>query len=483
MYNLRIISMQNAIQTAGCQPGSDRVKMFTQIQAITSTAIFPIASTDWQQVHANFAEAERNWLRHNRFQGKPGQNCLLPDARGNIGKVLTVYDASEGTRWALASLPDLLPEGNYHLECDWNPQERADAAVGWGLGCYKFNAFRQTETRPSPVLYTGIDTGRSEAFISAITLVRDLVNQPANHMMPQQLAAATERLADEYAATFQQLVGDDLLQHNYPAIHAVGRTSHHAPRLLELEWGNPDHPTLTLVGKGVCFDTGGLDIKPSQFMRLMKKDMGGAAHVLGLAKLIMHLQLPVRLRVLIPAVDNAIGGDAFRPGDILATRAGKQVEVDNTDAEGRLILCDALCVAAEQQPGLIVDFATLTGAARVALGTEVPVFFSNNKFLKEKLQVASEEIQELIWNLPLHKPYFEQLKSQCADFTNSGGSYGGAITAALFLNEFVPENIPWAHFDVMAWNTRSRPGRPVGGEAMGLFAVYAYFETVYLNHT
>jgi leucyl aminopeptidase len=234
-----------------------------------------------------------------------------------------------------------------------------------------------------------------------------------------------------------------------------------------------------LVGKGVCFDTGGLDIKPSQYMRLMKKDMGGAAHVLGLAKLVMQLQLPIHLRVLIPAVDNAIGGDAFRPGDILATRAGKHVEVDNTDAEGRLVLCDALADAVEQKPQLILDFATLTGAARVALGTEIPVFFSNSLELTHALQVASAKSGELIWNLPLHKPYFEQLKSNFADFTNSGGSYGGAITAALFLNEFVPKAIAWGHFDVMAWNTRERAGRPVGGEAMGLFAVYAYLDTVY----
>jgi leucyl aminopeptidase len=309
-----------------------------------------------------------------------------------------------------------------------------------------------------------------------VALVRDLENQPANHMMPQHLAVAAEQLARTFEADFSEIVGEALLEQNYPAIHAVGRASAHAPRLLKLQWGKPEHPAVTLVGKGVCFDTGGLDIKPSQYMRLMKKDMGGAAHVLGLARLIMQLQLPVHLRVLIPAVDNAIGGDAFRPGDILATRAGKSVEVDNTDAEGRLVLCDALADAVSHKPDLLLDFATLTGAARVALGTEIPVFFSNNQALTAKLQAVSAEAEELIWNLPLHRPYFEQLKSGCADLTNSGGSYGGAITAALFLNEFVPESIPWAHFDVMAWNTRERAGRPVGGEAMGLFAVYHYLE-------
>lgn len=456
--------------------------MFTQAKAITSTAIFPIASKEWENWQVSLTENERNWLRLNNFKGKSGQTCLLPDAHGGLGKVLSIYDASEGTRWALAGLSDTLPAGGYHLECDWNINERTEAAIGWGLGCYKFNAFRQADNKTLPSLYAGVSLVRAEAFIQAVTLVRDLVNQPANHMMPQHLAAAAERLANEYSASFTQLIGEELLENNnFPAVHAVGRASAHAPRLLEINWGQESHPLLTLVGKGVCFDTGGLDIKPSQYMRLMKKDMGGAAHVLGLAKLIMQLQLPVRLRVLIPAVDNAIAGDAFRPGDILATRAGKQVEVDNTDAEGRLILCDALAAAAEQSPDLIVDFATLTGAARVALGTEIPVFFSNSKTLTEQLQSAAEASEELIWNLPLHKPYFEQLKSQFADFTNSGGSYGGAITAALFLNEFVPENIPWAHFDVMAWNNRARTGRPVGGEAMGLMAVYRYFESAYLK--
>ncbi|MBU0654624.1 MAG: leucyl aminopeptidase family protein [Gammaproteobacteria bacterium] len=453
--------------------------MFTHAKAITSTAIYPLTNQGWENFRASLTEAERNWLRLNQFKGKAGQSCLLPDAHGGLSKVLVVYDASEGTRWALAGLADTLPAGGYHLECGWNAEERSEAAIGWGLGCYKFNAFRQAENKTPPSLYAGVNTARAEAFIQAVALVRDLVNQPANHMMPQHLAAAAERLANEHSAAFSQLVGDELLQHHYPAVHAVGRASAHAPRMLEINWGESAHPLLTLVGKGVCFDTGGLDIKPSQYMRLMKKDMGGAAHVLGLAKLIMQLQLPVRLRVLIPAVDNAIAGDAFRPGDILATRAGKQVEVDNTDAEGRLILCDALAAAAEQQPDLIVDFATLTGAARVALGTEIPVFFSNNRGVTANLQSVAETSHELIWNLPLHKPYFEQLKSQFADFTNSGGSYGGAITAALFLNEFVPESIPWAHFDVMAWNNRSRPGRPIGGEAMGLFAVYRYFESIY----
>ena len=453
--------------------------MFTQEKPADSVALHPLTPQTWRVLADALSAAEYQWATLHDFSAKAGQLCLLPDGQGGISKVLVGYDAAEGVRWAVAALPNKLPRGHYHLVCDWSEAETLQASIGWGLGYYRFEQYTKADNKARPVLYVGKDHERAQAFVRAITLVRDLINQPANHMMPQHLAAVTAQLAKTFGADFSEIIGDALLEQNYPAIHAVGRASAHAPRLLRLRWGNPEHPAVTLVGKGVCFDTGGLDIKPSPFMRLMKKDMGGAAHVLGLAQLIMQLQLPVHLRVLIPAVDNAIGGDAFRPGDILATRAGKSVEVDNTDAEGRLVLCDALADAATHKPDLLLDFATLTGAARVALGTEIPVFFSNNKALVTKFQENSEASEELIWNLPLHKAYFEQLKSHCADFTNSGGSYGGAITAALFLNEFVPETIPWVHFDVMAWNNRKRAGRPQGGEAMGLFAVYHYLDTVY----
>lgn len=453
--------------------------MFTQEKPANSIAIHPLTKAGWEALEPSLPELERQWAKLHDFSAKVGQVCWLPDTRGGISKVLAGYDEADSMRWAIAGLPGKLPGGSYHLECAWAESDRLLAGIGWGLGSYRFEQYlRLDNNKPKPVLYLP-EPDKAQAYIQAVTLVRDLVNQPANHMMPEHLSAAAEQLALAFGADFSEIVGDDLLTENYPAIHAVGRGSAHEPRLLKLRWGNPMHPSVTLVGKGVCFDTGGLDIKPSQYMRLMKKDMGGAAHVLGLARLVMQLKLPVHLRVLIPAVDNAIGGDAFRPGDILATRAGKQVEVDNTDAEGRLVLCDALSEAATQKPQLLLDFATLTGAARVALGTEIPVFFSNNSELATQLQAASEAAGELIWNLPLHQPYFEQLKSHCADFTNSGGSYGGAITAALFLNEFVPKGVAWAHFDIMAWNVRERAGRPVGGEAMGLFAVYAYLESVY----
>lgn len=453
--------------------------MFTQSKSEKSVGIFPLTAQMWESVQQALPAVARQWAQLNNFEGKAGQVCLLPDECGGVARVLAGYDATEPMLWAIAGLPDKLPEGHYHLQGEWEKAVRTEMAIGWGLGCYQFNQFRSSPTKPLPCLFADADEARVDAFVQSITLVRDLINLPASHMMPEQLSAAARELAERFGATFHEIVGDELLAENYPAIHAVGRASVHPPRLLELQWGNPEQPGIVLVGKGVCFDTGGLDLKPSQYMRLMQKDMGGAAHVLGLAQLVMQLQLPVHLRVLIPAVDNAVSGDAFRPGDILSTRAGKYIEVDNTDAEGRLILCDALSAALEQQPELLLDFATLTGAARVALGTEIPVFFCNDKSLTAGLQNAAEVSGELIWNLPLHKPYFAQLKSNFAHMLNSGGSYGGAITAALFLNEFVPERLPWAHFDMMAWNTRARAGRPVGGEAMGLFAVFRYLETVY----
>ena len=455
--------------------------MFSLDQAPGSIALYPLTTQTWETLKAQLSDYEQQWVNVNDFSAKSGQLCLIPDSQGHLGKVLAGYDPAEGQMWAIAGLARKLPTGHYHLVSTWSEAAVTQAAIGWGLGCYQFTEFTAAEAKPNPTLYVPHELTRIEAFVSAIQLVRDLINRPANHMMPEQLAEATRQLANEYHASFKQIVGEALIEQNYPMIYAVGQASDYAPRLLELVWGEASQPAITLVGKGVCFDTGGLDIKSAFYMRQMKKDMGGAAHVLGLAKLIMHLKLPVYLRVLIPAVDNAISGNAFRPGDIVATRAGKRVEIDNTDAEGRLILGDALIAAAEQKPAVLIDFATLTGAARTALGTEIPVFFTNNPTLTQQLQQSSVVSEELIWQLPLHKPYFHNLKSKVADFANSGGSYGGAIIAALYLNEFVPDTIPWAHFDIMAWNNRERPGRPIGGEAMGLLAVFAYLEDYFLS--
>ena len=455
--------------------------MFSQEKQPDSIVLYPLTSQTWEGCLSTLSAFEVQWLKQNDFSAKAGQICTIPDSQGNIGKVMAGYDPTDGVMWALGALPRKLPVGHYHLVSDWSDEETVIASTGWGLGCYQFKQFTKTDDKSTPQLYVAKQIPRIEAVVQAFTLVRDLINTPANHMMPEHLAATAEKLAVTYGARFQQIIGEELLVNNYPMIHAVGRASVHAPRLLELEWGNSDHPAITLVGKGVCFDTGGLDLKSSFYMRLMKKDMGGAAHALGLAQLIMQLNLPVHLQVLIPAVDNAVSGNAFRPGDVVPTRAGKQIEIDNTDAEGRLVLCDALTKAVEHKPQVIIDFATLTGAARTALGTEIPVYFCNNTELTAQLEQASIAANELIWRLPLHKPYFHNLKSKVADFANSGGSYGGAIIAALYLNEFVPESIPWAHFDIMAWNNRERPGRPMGGEAMSLLTVFTYIEQNFSN--
>ncbi len=435
---------------------------------------------------------ERAWVENNDFKARPNTHCIVSGSTGSIKKVLVGIDekiANGDTSciWMIANLSTSLPAGVYKLDDDgefqWSETDKLLAAIGWGLEAYSFDFFKKDflDEKPKPTLKVEEDHLHTiNAYVDAFTLVRDLVNTPANHMMPEDLSELTQELCQQHEAHFEEIVGDELLNENFPAIHAVGRASDHASRLLKLEWGNEEHPLLSLVGKGVCFDTGGLDLKPSKFMRNMKKDMGGAAHVLGLAHLVMSLQLPVRLQVLISAVDNAISGDAYRPGDIIDTRASKTVEIDNTDAEGRVVLCDALTFACEHSPDLIIDFATLTGAARVAVGTEIPALFSNSEALLDGLRNSSLNTNEVLWPLPLHHDYRYQLNSDVADICNSSASgYGGAITAALYLNEFVSDDIEWAHFDVMAWNTRARPGRPKGGEAMGLLAVIDYLQHRY----
>jgi leucyl aminopeptidase len=306
----------------------------------------------------------------------------------------------------------------------------------------------------------------------AFRLVRDLVNTPAEDMGPQELSDIAREQAELFGGEFDEWIGEELLAQNFPAIHAVGRAAEREPRLLELNWGNDKHPRLAIVGKGVCFDTGGLDIKGAEGMRLMKKDMGGAAHAIALARLIMQRKLPLRLQMLVPAVENAIAGNAFRPGDVLRTRKGLTVEIGNTDAEGRLVLCDAMAYAIEQKPRTLVDFATLTGAARVALGPELPALYSNNEALASAMLEAASALGDPMWRLPLWRNYRRLYDSDIADINNSGkGGFAGSIVAALFLDHFVPADVAWAHFDVYAWNDVSRPGRPVGGEAQGLRAV------------
>ncbi len=456
--------------------------MFQTSLNSNSIPLVPVYTDQLEDWLASQDNNTRNWLEQNEFFAKESQFCAIPDANNKIAKIVFgITGDDEHIRWALGNISAVLPAGNYYLEGDLREDEIESMAIGWALGQYSFDMTSKQEVKSYALLYIK-NIEPVLAVVDAITLVRDLINTAPNRMMPKNLSKATAELASQFGAEFSEVTDEGALQTSYPAVYAVGKASEHRPRLIKLTWGNADFPHLCLVGKGVCFDTGGLDLKPSKFMRNMKKDMGGGAHVLGLASLIMAIDLPVRLTVLIPAVDNAVSGNAFRPGDVINTRSGKTVEIDNTDAEGRLVLCDALSEVAALKPELIIDFATLTGAARVALGTEVPVFFSNSSFLATELANASDFAGEPMWQLPLHKPYRSQLNSSIADLMNSSPEgYAGAITAALYLNEFVPENIPWLHVDMMAWNTRPRAGRPQGGEAMGLFAVFQFLYTKFMD--
>lgn len=428
----------------------------------------------------------KNWAKSCGFPA--GQKVLLrPDAEGALQGAAAVIDP-DGDYFVAGDLANQLPAGNYtpvlsELGLKDETRFTEQFATSWGLSRYRFDRYvKKSDQTPKATLHIRNDSirERAQTTIDAVCLTRDLINTPASDMMPENLAAAVQSMAEEFGAQFSQIIGEELLSSNYPMIHSVGRASVHVPRLLDLRWGDETAPRVTLVGKGVCFDSGGLNIKPGNFMRQMKKDMGGAAHVIGLARLIMSRNLPIRLRVLVPAVENAVAGNAFRPGDVLPTRQGLTVEIDNTDAEGRLVLCDALTEASNDSPELIVDFATLTGACRVALGTELPGFFCNDETLAQELNRASARAQDPVWQLPLHAAYNDMLKSDIADTLNSSASgFGGAITAALYLQKFVGENLPWVHFDVMAWNNRSLPGRPGGGEAMGLRAVFEYLQSKY----
>lgn len=432
---------------------------------------------DWLQQQDDVL---RRWLTATVFKAKPGSFSLIPSADGLLRTVIVVI-ANDADLWALGALPVSLPEGDYFVDAAFEPSQLQRLALGWALGGYQFSRYKALKRKSARlVLDPACDASWIQRQVAAISLVRDLINTPAEDLMPEHLAETMLALGQEFGATVEQTVGEELLTRNFPLIHAVGRASAHPPRLLDLRWGDPNHPKVTLIGKGVCFDSGGLDLKPSSAMRLMKKDMGGAATALGLARLIISSGLPLRLRVLIAAVENAVAGNAFRPGDVIRSRQGMTVEIHNTDAEGRLVLCDALTEAAAEQPELMLDFATLTGAARVALGTEIPALFCNDDSLASGLLVAAEREQDPFWRLPLHQPYRTLLDSKIADLANaSESSYAGAITAALFLKEFVPAGMPWAHFDLMGWNLKTQPGRPEGGEAMSLRAVFGWLEQRY----
>jgi len=423
--------------------------------------------------------AQRRWLGESGFEAAPGTFALVPDPAGKLVRVLVGVDPSDPLA-ALAALPCALPGATYHLAAEGVLADAALAALGWALGAYQFGRYRQPKRSPARLAVGAAELQQLAPLVEATAQVRDLVNTPTEDMGPAQLSEAIRQLGKTHKAKVREWVGDELLAANFPTIHAVGRASHRAPRLVELSWGKAGDPKLAVVGKGVCFDTGGLDLKSSDGMRWMKKDMGGAAHAIALAGLIMQAKLPVRLTLLVPAVENAVAGNAMRPGDVIATRAGLTVEVDNTDAEGRLVLCDALAYAAEQQPGLIVDFATLTGAARVALGPDLPGLFCNDDTLAQDALAASRKVADPLWPLPLWRPYRRMLDSYLADFANAGASrHAGAITAALYLERFVPAGMAWLHLDTYAWNDADRPGRPRGGEAMGLRAMFALLQERY----
>ena len=460
--------------------------MIVQLKKTPPATAIPITVVDaasLQALRSALAPATTRWLDTIGFRGMADSHALVPAADGELAQVFAGV-AHAGDPFALAALPSVLPEGHYRLDTQGLELPADVAALSWTLGGYLFDRYKPRKRAPAKLaLRASAAAERGMVQAEAIAMARDLVNTPAEHMGPQDLAKAARDLAKRHGARFSQVQGDDLLKQNFPSIHAVGRASSSAPRLIELHWGKPRHPLLSIVGKGVCFDSGGLDIKSPDGMRLMKKDMGGAANALGLAAMVMALELPVRLQLLIPAVENAIAGNAYRPGDVIKTRAGVQIEIGNTDAEGRVILCDALAYAAESRPDLIIDLATLTGAARVALGPQLPALFCRSMGTARQLVDLGLQLEDPLWHLPLWAPYKSGIESLVGDIVNTGrNAMAGAINAALFLEAFVPEQQDWLHIDLFAWNDQARPGRPVGGEAQTIRTLLVYLEQRFGAH-
>ncbi|HEX8899738.1 leucyl aminopeptidase family protein [Vitreimonas sp.] len=435
-----------------------------------ATPIHAIRTAEWSQWIERHSETLRRLAAAHDFQAQNARILVVPATDGAIERVLFGVGDKANVN-VMGALAQHLPAGDYRIA--FGPREFAptQVAIAWGLGAYAFDRYKKRK-RPAPNLapQDGADMAEATRIVSATWLVRDLVNTPTNDMGPDALHAAAEAIAQAHGAEFEAIVGDALIEQNYPLIHAVGRAAAQAPRLLHLSWGDVGAPRLALVGKGVTFDTGGLDIKPSAGMRMMKKDMGGAAHALALAQIVMEAKLNVRLDLFLPVVENAVSADSFRPGDIIKSRKGLTVEIDNTDAEGRLILADALARASEDKPALLLDFATLTGAARTALGPDIPPFFVNDDALAAEFAQASLETSDPIWRMPLWDAYDSDMDSSIADLKNTGdGAFAGAIFGALFLRKFVSAPV-WAHFDVFAWAPKEKPARPAGGEAQALRA-------------
>jgi leucyl aminopeptidase len=446
-----------------------------------SVPIWFVTADTYAQVREQLGAAARRFAETAKFEPKAGQFLLLPDPDGALSGVLFGLESAnrpDKDRFLPGRLPGLLPAGTYRFANA--PHDTRLAALAFALGSYKFTRYRKADANGAKlVMPDGVDGDDVSRIAEGVALARDLINTPANDMGPAELEQAARDLGARHGVGIRSIVGEDLLQQNFPLIHAVGRASPRAPRLIDLTWGDAKHPKITLVGKGVCFDTGGLDIKPDSGMLIMKKDMGGAANVLAAAHMIMDGKLKVRLRVLIPAVENAIAGDAFRPLDVYKSRKGITVEIGNTDAEGRLVLADALALADEEAPELIVDMATLTGAARVALGPELPPLFTHDDALASDLARHAEAERDPLWRLPLWRPYESMLDSKTADINNVGGPQAGAITAALFLNRFVTATRAWAHFDIYAWTPAPKPARPDGGECQVARALYALLKERY----
>ncbi len=460
--------------------------MHSAFETAPATPAIPISfvtKATWEAISANLPEPSRQFARASGFTAKPGAWLALPTATGEIAQVLFgLEDATAKYRdpFRTGQLPSLLPPGVYHF-ANVAAEQAHLATLAFALGGYRFGRYRKSE-RPEVKLVPpdGVDIADVARMAEAATLARDLINTPSNDMGPQELAEAAQDLAQRFDAKFTCVVGDDLTRQNFPLIHAVGMASERAPRLIDFTWGDPSHPKVTLVGKGVCFDTGGLDLKPSSSMLIMKKDMGGAANVLALAQMVMDAGLKVRLRVLIPAVENAVAGNAFRPLDIFTSRKGLTVEIGNTDAEGRLVLADALALADEEKPDLLIDLGTLTGAARVALGPDLPPFYTSDEALAELLSACAKQENDPLWRLPLWPPYDSWLDSKMADINNApSGGFAGSITCALFLQRFVETAKSWLHVDIFGWTPSAKPGRPEGGECQAARAIYRLLSARY----
>jgi leucyl aminopeptidase len=455
--------------------------MFLPKKSAASVPILPVSSEVFDGWLKKQNKKTQNWVKASGFTAAKGAVLMMQDSSGNLDRVV-FGTGKDDSIYTYSSLPGYLPKNDagYYIDAKLNREKANAAALGWALGSYHFGSYKSGGKKQfAPLIWPeAADRKSIEATAEAAYLVRDLVNTPANDLGPQELENAAENMIEGTDATIKVITGKELLLADYPAIYEVGKGSPRDPRLIDIRWGSAKNPRVTLVGKGVVFDTGGLDIKPSSAMLLMKKDMGGAAHVLGLAHMIMAAKLPVCLRVLIPAVENSTDGNSYRPGDIIKTRKGLTVEIGNTDAEGRVVLGDALAEACREKPKLIVDFATLTGAARVALGPELPAMFSNNDKMAEELLDSAVKTEDPMWRLPLWQPYFDMIASKTADINNAGsGGMAGAITAALYLQKFVDADVPWVHIDTFAWNQGSKPGRPDGGEALGMRAVFDMIKT------